>query len=473
MKKITSIILCVVLTFTLTACGKPTDSLERTSSEESSALSVSESVSSADENSVIVSEGDSVSGSDVSEQSGELTLLAKDNCSTPFFRTFCSTDDGAYILTRSSKNNDKELYGAYLTYVDFASKQEVYVCSDSACKHDNEHCTAFFDEKEFFCDDFGCRIFVFDDKLYLLSAPVDQDDDTYEGMREPEYGADDFLKRSSAIYRMNKDGSEREKIYQADDGENIENFAAGEGDKYLWFITKTPTAEKDEKTGAFYLHSKNRALIKFDIEKKNIVERIPLDDIGNIVPLFEGIAGGKFIFSGTSYADGGTKMDGYEKHEIGVLGDPFTSSEWERIENSETVYFALDRSNREIKETFRVKYSEESSQRNQGDFLYRVFNDNSGYKVNLSTGERIELENAASELEPNILESPLFNGSEDPPRLLLTTKDKALVYKETGGEANPYGGVLNAVPQLSLISLEDLRNGTANYEEIQSTGVLS
>ncbi len=457
MKKIMSFILCTALTLTLTACEKSTYISEEISSTISSTLPASEPVSSTNEN----------SGNDVSEKIGELLLLTKNNSLAPFFYAFCSTDDGAYILRKPSKNNDKKLYGAYLTYVDYASKQEVFVCSDSACKHDNEHCSAFFNESEFFCDNFGCRIFVFGDKLYLLSAPVDRDDDTYEGMRDPEYGTDDILKRSSAIYRMNNDGSEREKIYQADDKETIENFAVGEGDKYLWFITKTPIAEKDEKTGAFYLHSKNRALIKFDISEKNIVERIPLDDIENIVPLFEGISDGKFIFSGTAYADGGTKMDGYEKHEIGVPGDPFTSSEWERIENSETVYFALDRSNREINETFRVKYSEESYQRIQGDFLYRVFNDDSGYKVNLGTGERIDLENAKSELEPDIFESPLFNSGEEQTQLLLTTKDKALIFREIGGEPDTFGGVLNPKPQLALISLEDLRNGAANYNDIQ------
>lgn len=460
MKKLISIILCATLTFGLTACEKSTGSSEEISMTESSALSVSEPVSSFDESSI----------PNVPEESGELTLLAKNNCSEPFFKTFCGTDNGAYILRRSSKGKDKGLYGAFLTYVDYASKQEVYVCSDSACKHDNEHCAAFFNEKEFFCDDFGCRLFVFGDKLYLLSAPVDMDNRIQNDTQEPEYGAEDILKRRSAIYRMNIDGSERERIYQADAEENIESFAVGDGDDYLWFITKIPTAEKDEKTGAFYLHSKNRALIKFDVAEKSIVERIPLEDVGNIVPSFEGIMGGKFIFSGTSYADGGTEMDGYEKHEVGVLEDTFTSGEWERIENSETVYFALDRSNREIKETFRVKYSEESHQRFQGDFLYRVFKDNSGYKVNLGTGERAELENAESELEPNIYESPLFNSDEEPPRLLLTTKDKALIYRETGGEPN-YGGVLNPTPQLALISLEDFRNGTANYNDIQPAEV--
>ncbi len=294
------------------------------------------------------------------------------------------TKDGYYDI----RNIGGEYgYGLNLTYIDFASRREVVVCSDSSCKHNTETCTGFFSRKEFM----STNVFVCGDHLFVLSTGYDQDGSFASGQpyyaegHEPEPET-----RRAAIYRMNLDGTGREKIWQAELGDIIEGNIFGDGEN-LWFVAKTPTVEIYEKTGAVHYHSKNRALMKYSLSENKVTERIPLDDYNNIALELVGCSGDKFFLSGIAYPNGSSVMDNME-----ILGpsDKFgevNEGYWELHDKLEYVVFTLDRNTKELKEVFRAKRGEVSGLEYYGEWLYYCKDDKDMYKKNLLTGEQADV----------------------------------------------------------------------------------
>lgn len=301
-------------------------------------------------------------------------------------KTAKCTKDGYYnIRAIGGERRD----GLNLTYIDFASRREVVVCSDSSCKHNNENCTSYFSRKEFF----SMSVFVCNDHLYVLSSDRDQDGSFAAG--EPYYAEGYEPKpetRRAAIYRMNLDGTGREKIWQAELGDIIEHGIFTDGEN-LWFVAKTPTAEIYEKTGAVHYHSKNRALMKFSLSENKVIERIPLDDYNNIALEMIGCAGDKFILSGAAYPNGTSVMDNMDvlgpSEKFGEVNEGY----WELWEQIEYVIFTLDRNTKELKEVFRTKHSETKGYEYYGEWFYYVKDDANDtlYKKNLLTGEQAEV----------------------------------------------------------------------------------
>lgn len=148
-----------------------------------------------------VSHGKQSGSASVQNQSSEsppadsLTLLCDDKSS---FNNHCSTDKGFYYFTESGEITD-DFYGFRLMYVDYATQKEVYLCSDSGCRHNSESCTAVFNADEF---GFDSLVFVHEGYLYVLNRDYDQDGTTYfsdDGSNiEPE-------KKSAELYRMGLD----------------------------------------------------------------------------------------------------------------------------------------------------------------------------------------------------------------------------------------------------------------------------
>ncbi len=466
MKKITYLFLFLTILLTLTACENNAavseNNSESISISESSAVSKTEQPPSGyAESKSDITENDSV-------KSAELELLTKDGDNN-YCGVVCGTNDGAYIMRYKSINDN--VYGNFLTYVDYASKQEVYVCTDSSCKHDNEHCAAYFSEGEFYTQlvNSASRIFVLDGKLYYLSSPYD--DDGGFSSQSPDENAEVYHALPPALYRMNFDGTEREKILEFKKDEAAESFVVGEGDDYLWLITKTPTAEKTPDGKMYYIHSQNRALIKFSIKEKSIVERIPLDDIDSVTPRFEAVAGGKFIFVGYSFPDGKSPLEAYVYHDFEADDAP-SAEEIERQKTCEKVYYALNTADRTIKEFLRLKNNEVYAEAVCGDEICFMNGEYSGFKINPKTGERMEISDFRNDICFNSFRGSklLLDRENGIDGILCENAEKVLVYRETFKEPHADGGGRGLGYDLMLISLDDLRNGVPNYENVQTIG---
>ena len=96
------------------------------------------------------------SEADISGQKGEgetkggedgsgFVLLSDANSA---FSNHFGTEQGYYQFTESQEIADG-LYGKHLTYIDYAQREEVYLCSDSACLHNSATCSSVFLDEEF------------------------------------------------------------------------------------------------------------------------------------------------------------------------------------------------------------------------------------------------------------------------------------------------------------------------------------
>ena len=104
----------------------------------------------------------------ISEKNGSaegLTSLIRRN--GPFER-YCSTEDGFYYLTEKDSELADGSYAPHLMYMDYATCQEVYLCSDSSCKHNTEDCSSVLAGASS-----DGRIFIWDGYLYFLDRSPD------------------------------------------------------------------------------------------------------------------------------------------------------------------------------------------------------------------------------------------------------------------------------------------------------------
>lgn len=325
------------------------------------------------------------------QDSDELRLIYEGGFFLNALNTCNCTENGYYSVKGLSG-------GGYmnLTYVDFASRREIVLCSDSSCKHDNEKCTSYL-SRDLLLSVPG--VFVNGEYLYLLSTEYDQSGTTSAGSYTAPGYEPPLETRRAAIYRMNLDGTDRRKIWEADNiGDVIEERIFADGDD-IWFAAKTPAIKiyenpDSEKNGAIFNYAKKRSLMRYSPSENKIVERIPLDDYNNITLDVMDAADGKFILSGTAYPNGTSIWDHMEElapsPNIGDRND----EGWELRKKSDTVYFTLDPSTKELKEIFRnpsTRSDEIISVLIDGEKLYSTREDYSVSVTDMLTGETSEV----------------------------------------------------------------------------------
>lgn len=437
------------------------------------------------------------------QNDSELRLIYDSDIFLNAQNTVNCTENGYYSVKslRTSYWDDKFLN---LTYVDFASHREVVLCSDSSCKHDNEKCASYLSSKDFLSIP---GVFINGDYLYLLSTEYDQSGTMSSGggYTAPGYEPPEETRRAS-IYRMNLDGTNRQKIWEADNvGDVIEAKIFGDGED-IWFAAKTPAMKiyenpESKKNGAVFYYSKNRALMRYSSSENKITERIPLDDYNNIALDIMGCKDGKLILSGTAYPNGTSIWDNMEILAPSPNFGDSDSATWEFMKKCENVYFSLDISTKEIKETFRKTIGELLEQENHfvvDGRLYLICEDYSVCAVDLLTGEMSEINVPKGyRLDEFFLDKMCFtrvteNWDDDKTyitdlngenmtatefisfgsdyEVLGLTSDKAVIIYETEKipSVNNPGAYTVGKRKAGLISIDDMLNGQANFEPIDS-----
>lgn len=510
MKKFTVILLTVTLALTLCGCGN-------TSSQNNSGNGLNSSQPAASDGTYTTRGSAAPGGSSVpqndpespdapAKSSDDIRLIYEGGLFINAAATKNCTENGYYSVKGLSKAERGKAKYMNLTYVDFASHREIVLCSDSSCKHNNEKCASYL-SYDLLLSVPG--VFVNGDYLYLLSTEVDQSGMTSAGeYTAPGYEPPEETRRA-AIYRMNLDGTDRQKIWEADNvGDVIEERVFGDGES-IWFAAKTPAVKiyddpSSKKNGAVFHYAKNRAILRYSSTENKITERIPFDDYNNITLDIMDVKDGKFILSGTAYPGGTSRWDNMEiLAPSATFGDRDVEGR-EFRKKCEEVFFTLDPSTKEIKETFRITYGklyELENRRYDGSRMYCIREDYSVYVVDLLTGETREVNvpkgyrldgffldkmcftritedwsdknTYLTDLNgENMTVSEFVSGSPigSDYTLLGLSSDKAVIIYETEKipSVNNPGAYHVGKRKAGLISTDDLINGRPNFEPIDA-----
>lgn len=395
----------------------------------------------------------------------------------------CYTKNGYYYLTEDTRELADGTYGSHLMYMDFAAKKEIYLCSNAGCRHNTPDCPSVF-----LYDDFpsiSTMIFIYKDYLYILSKELDDDGALYENIDI--IGDDSIVKSTPAVlYRVNLDGTNREKVYTFENSLILEDIVLGD-DNGIYVVTKKLSSEKNSSGN--YMTSSERKLVFIDLKSNE--ERIVCnmefgDDISwNIYDCFDT----NIVLSGFDY---GRKLSVEEIFNDNAYKDLY--------ENSDEVFALLDLKTGNITRVCSFNNKEEHSAIINGNMLYVSYSgDGSIRSVDLSS----KAENNICTLKNNyiytLIGDKLCCGSWD------MTSDQTYYYVDINTGEVSHSGLVNKCNgwslefcavldsevlviydyeakklddeayditryQFGLISKEDLFAGNDNYQTIKMIG---
>ena len=378
-KKILTIFLAAGIAVSLTACG----GLGNVDARENGSA-----VSGADGSEGLNADGTGEDGAGESGGSGGGTSAQADGGAWSvgglrplggFNRDGCNTEDGYYYLCAHPEKLSDGNYGSHMMYMDFASQQEVYLCSNAGCSHDTAECSSVFLYDEF--PSYTTLLFVHGNQLYLLSKYNDYDGSAFSGMS---YDVEDSgatlgfagEDKTTVLYRTNLDGTNREKVHTFTSGVMLEDFVLGD-ENGIYVATKKITAEK---SGAdTYYNSSERRLVYLDLEKMEEREICSMDFQDSFFWEVEGCYADKLILNGTDY---GREVSSEE------LFDEDEDKYKELYNNSEEAYATLDLNSGQLNRVYIIINREMNSAVADGGVLYVSSEiDNSVKAVDLDTGE--------------------------------------------------------------------------------------
>ncbi len=220
-------------------------------------------------------------------QEGNFVMLGSEGSNS-----HCSTNEGYYYLTESGQIKG-DLYGRHLMYMDYATHQEIYLCSNSSCQHDTENCMAVF-------SDVGIDscIFVWQNALYLLDR--DYDVDGASGTMMSVGDSNTVESKSVVLYRMGLDGSNRTKVYTFEANLTVENSFFGDGYN-LYFVTKKIGYK--QSSGISYAASSERKLICVDPANEQSKTVCSMDFGDELNWDIKGCSGSYIVLSAIKYPD--------------------------------------------------------------------------------------------------------------------------------------------------------------------------
>lgn len=283
------------------------------------------------------------------------------------------TENGYYYLSEDTEELRDGSYGSHLMYMDYASCQEIYLCSTAGCEHDSPDCPSVFLYDAF--PPYSTKLFMYNNYLYILSREYDNDGVMEQNMMiGDDYGT---VPESSpaVLYRANPDGTERKKVYTFDSGLTLEDPVMADGNG-IYVITKKLSVEKAGTES--YTTSSERRLMFLDLETCDFTEICPMTFGDNIVWNVTGCYQNFLILNGTDF---GHELSRAEKWD----DDAYKSL----YENSSDVYALLDLKTTEKTELYRVSNKNEHSARVVGNKLYLSSTENQNIeRLDLATGEK-------------------------------------------------------------------------------------
>lgn len=155
---------------------------------------------------------------------------------------------------------------SYISYYDYASKQEVYLCDKPECQHKDETCTTYLESGSSVMN----QILVYGDRLYMI-----------ETMGFGMDALEERERKEPGIVRMDLDGQDRKELCRLDDGYEFElnNLIFADDELYIP-VTKTQNVEVNLNETMQITANKNLCSVSlktgdmtkmFDMKYKNIL----------------------------------------------------------------------------------------------------------------------------------------------------------------------------------------------------------
>ena len=420
---------------------------------------------------------DTASPGDKDVQISDLTSLIHH---TGLFERYCSTEDGFYYLTEEASQLADGSYAPHLMYMDYATCQEVYLCSDSSCQRDTEDCTSVLAGASS-----DGRIFIWNGCLYFLNRSPDTSGSTIVNILG-DSGSANAEADQAELYRMDLDGSGRELIYRFDADATVEDVALGSSSG-LYFVTKKLGAS--ESDSGTYITTSDRQLICLNPNSGEAKSVCSLDFGDGLNWEIIGSSDDKVILKAYQYPDGITEKEAAALDENSYL---------DLLKDSQIIYASLELSTGEKTQVHALADAGNSSAEAVLDgYLYASDASSQDIvKIDLATGEKSTL----CSLENNYLYGTLGNylccTSHDLTAdygydlinvetgeithcsltnqalgwrldLMAVAKDQALVVYDY--EYTPLGESAYEITryQYGLISMDDLLHSVPNYAPIQ------
>lgn len=471
LKKCMALLISCLIILNLSACGA-----------ESNDISAADGSSGQDNTDKSPSASDGKTGeSEQSDAVGNLTSLLQN---TGIMYRYFGTEDGFYYMTEDEIELADGGYGYVLMYMDYASCQEIYLCSDTSCQHNTESCTAVFSGMH----DDG-RIFVRGEYLYYLDRPYDDSGSTVIDMTfGDESQTVDTEAEQAALYRMNKDGSGRERIYSFEADCVVEDVVLSD-DNSLYFVTKK-IGVSEISTGS-YITTSERKIIRVSPDGKSAETVCSLDFDDGLEWDIIGCADNAVVLKTYQYPDGMTD------EEAAALDD---DSFIEMMKDADMVYASLNLSTGEKVNIYSQSAGGAASEAVCGGYLYTSNDaDENILKTNVHTGEQSVLTSLAQNEIYDVLGSMLvctsYDSFDDNGYYLVETDtgnvnycgltnkslgwsldmpamtgDRILVIYDYEYIDNGDGSYEITRYQYGLISLSDFLGNMANYTPIKMVG---
>jgi len=317
---------------------------------------------------------------------GEEGEVTNNNSDLKFLKNDATTNDGYYYLTDYSRLNNGKL-AKHLMYIDFKTKQEIHLCNNSACTHKTEDCTSVFNKDEF---QFDSKVFIWNNKIYVISKSTDTSGQVAMGVLG-ETSKSNVESNKAVLYKLNLDGTNREKIYTFDDNATIEDFVIGSGNG-IYLISKK--VETKYTGGNAYSTSNERKLIYLDLNTKKESTILYMNRNDNIDWKVIGSTKRNLILHGI---DLGEQVTDEEKHNNNDL-----------YKNSSDVFALLDIDNDTLKEVYRVKASSRTYTVDEKNLYYNIDGNSKILKIDLKTGKEETLANLSSVWVDQVIDNKLL-----------------------------------------------------------------
>lgn len=263
-----------------------------------------------------------------------------------------NTEDGHYFIGSEEDEENQTIYT--IRYVDYKTKQEIYLCNQPNCKHNTNACNAVLPEEATMG---GSYLFADDDYLYLAVTPADSAGSVTQTIISNE---DTTLMTPTdttppVIYRMKFDGTDREKIFSMDSGYVMEPVFFSDSHA-LYMVAKKVSEEKDGDTT--YATGYDRKLLRYDMESKKSEEVMDLDNEQSIL----GVSGRQVVIGMTDY---GREVTVKEKQDDAAFKKLF--------ENSEYIITSQNIDTKKAVELKRYKQDKLHSERIRNGILYSSY----------------------------------------------------------------------------------------------------
>ena len=372
-----------------------------------------------------------------------------------------TSEKGYYFL----KDEEEK---SYISYYDYDSKQEVYLCNKPECQHKDETCTAYLKSGSSMMN----QILVYGDHLYMI-----------ETMGFGMNALGEREQKGPGIIQMDLDGQNRKELCRLDGGYEFERGDLVFADDEL-FIPVTKTQNVEVKTNETMQVTTEKNLCSINLKTGDITKVFDMK-YKNIL----GVEGRQLILSAMSYSEDPQKYldeKNYKKYDKLMM-------------NAKVNYEIYNMDTKEAKDI-------QADHQEIGDYyqnkIYYIQN-NQLYVLDLETKEMNQILNLPK--ESTYYFSMIINGyavieqwkdkfietykvSLDNPKLeklnqytrapkesvqiLAQTKDQLLVvYDREGKEEKTWAGTMQYETQkeyVGLISKNDFLNSKKNYEPIKT-----